>query len=286
VHRCELSIALLSSRVIAGRTCDKAVSLQAVTVHVTLHMSLPALTARVLSLHDGALGAMLLHMKLPQLPHSFAVSLEEARDIQRRLAEWVSCEADVACTDGIRLVAGLDCAYDGDMCHAAAVIWDCERWSVAERAAARVRVDFPYVPGLLSFRELPGLWEALLQLERRPDVLLCDAHGYAHPRRFGLACHIGVLSGIPSVGCAKALLVGQCAEPGPERGARAAIIDGERVGTALRTRTAVKPLYLSVGHRVDLPAAERLVLATAQAFRLPEPLREAHRIARQRAHGP
>lgn len=177
-------------------------------------------------------------------------------------------------------MAGVDCAFtaDASLCLAAVVLWDLEAQRVLEERWASRPLRFPYVPGLLSFREAPAVLAALRALRRTPDALMCDGHGVAHPRRFGIACHLGLLCGLPTLGVAKSRLVGEHPEPGSERGARAPLTDGgERIGTVLRTRAHVKPVYVSVGHLLDLPSAERLALAAAQGFRLPEPTRRADR---------
>ncbi len=141
-------------------------------------------------------------------------------------------------------------------------------------------VGFPYVPGLLSFREIPALLEAFRHLTRLPDVFLCDGQGLAHPRRFGLACHLGVLLDIPTVGCAKKKLCGEHEPLGPEKGARAVIrLDGTPVGYVYRSRTGVKPIYVSPGHRADLESSLRLVERCVGRYRIPEPLRVAHNTA-------
>jgi deoxyribonuclease V len=180
----------------------------------------------------------------------------------------------------IRTVAGVDCAFsrDGERCLAAAVVWDLEAQRVIEERHAWRPLRFPYVPGLLSFREAPAILAVLRALHGEPDAIMCDGHGLAHPRRFGIACHVGVLCDRPTLGVAKSRLVGEHGEPGPRRGARAALRHrGERIGTVLRTREGVKPVYVSVGHRIDLPTAERLALACVDRFRLPEPTRLADR---------
>lgn len=179
-----------------------------------------------------------------------------------------------------RLLAGVDCAFgaDGDAVLAAAVLWDAQTREVLEERVARRPLRFPYVPGLLSFREAPAILAALGALRGTPDALLCDGHGLAHPRRFGIACHVGVLADIPTLGVAKSRLVGEHAEPAQRRGSRAALHHrGERIGTVLRTRDGVRPVYVSVGHRIDLAGAERVALAAAIGFRLPEPTRLADR---------
>lgn len=179
----------------------------------------------------------------------------------------------------LRLVAGADVSYDrgSPLLFAAVVVLDAETLEPVEVAATRGRARFPYVPGYLSFRELPVLAEAYARLRTRPDLVLCDAHGRAHPRRFGFACHLGVALDVPSVGVAKSRLVGEHGEPGPRRGAHVALREGgELIGEVVRTRPGVKPIYVSVGHRVSLATARRLVLRFSPRCRLPEPIRAAH----------
>ena len=179
----------------------------------------------------------------------------------------------------MRLVAGADVSYDrgSPVLYAAVVVLDAERLEVVEVAAATGRATFPYVPGYLSFRELPPLLEAFAKLRARPDLVICDGHGRAHPRRFGLACHLGVALDLPSIGVAKSRLVGEHRAPGPRRGAHAALRDGgEVIGAVVRTQPGVAPVYVSVGHRVSLATARRLALRFAPRFRLPEPTRAAH----------
>ena len=148
---------------------------------------------------------------------------------------------------------------------------------MVEQAAVRCRARFPYVPGLLSFRESPAGLTAWGRLRTRPDCLICDGHGYAHPRRFGLACHFGLLVELPTIGCAKSLLVGEYREPGARRGSVAELVhQGEVIGVALRTRQAVSPVFVSVGHQISLLAAVRTVLACSPKYRIPEPIRQAH----------
>jgi len=181
----------------------------------------------------------------------------------------------------VKTVAGLDVCYSKatDMCYAAVVVMRLRDLRVIEEATAAARSTFPYVPGLLSFREAPPLIAALRRLRCEPDVLLLDAQGRAHPRRFGLASHLGVLYDWPTVGCAKTRLCGAHNDPGPRRGDWAALLDentGETIGSVLRTRDAVNPVFVSVGHRVTDAFARRLVLAVTPRCRLPEPLRRAH----------
>ena len=217
-------------------------------------------------------------MRLSCPPHRWAVTAKQAIAIQSELAAGVR---ETVLPIAPRLVAGLDAAFsaDGDWCIAGAVVWDVEGAEVVEQRTALRRITFPYVPGLLSFREAPAVLAALRKLRASPDALMCDGHGLAHPRRFGIACHVGVICGIPTVGCAKSRLIGRHRVPGMKRGSRVAVRDGhERVGTVLRTRDGINPLYVSVGHLIDLASAERLVMACAVKYRLPEPIRLADRL--------
>jgi deoxyribonuclease V len=178
-------------------------------------------------------------------------------------------------------VAGLDVAYDGERLAAAVVVLDAADLSVRDTAVVRGVPAFPYIPGLFAFREIPALLDALGKLTVRPGVLICDGHGLAHPRRFGLACHLGVLTGLPSFGVGKTRLLGDWAPVGEARGARSALVDGgEEVGAVLRTQIGVKPVFVSVGHRMDLDSACALTLALSPRFRLPETTRAADRACR------
>ncbi len=216
-------------------------------------------------------------MKIPRAPHSWTLSPKRAVAVQRALASRVRIEAPKR---AIRLVAGVDCAFsrDGERCLAVDVVWDLQARELIEQRLAIRPLRFPYVPGLLSFREAPAVLAALRALRQTPDAIVCDGQGLAHPRRFGIACHVGVLCNMPTIGCAKSRLVGEHREPGTKRGARAPLLhEGETIGSVLRTRDAVKPVYVSVGHRIDQPTAERIVLEAAIAYRLPEPTRLADR---------
>ena len=208
----------------------------------------------------------------PARRHQWRVSPTKARAIQRRLA----AEVRLAPLKRVSTVAGLDCAFAGDRVFAAVVVWDVEGRHVVERRARSLALQFPYVPGLLSFREAPVLLAALGRLRTPVDALLCDGQGIAHPRRFGLASHLGVLLGLPAVGCAKSRLIGDWDEPGQERGEHSPLTVGtERIGTVLRTRTGVKPLFVSPGHLCDFEGAADLVLRCGGGLRLPEPVRLA-----------
>ncbi len=182
----------------------------------------------------------------------------------------------------IRHVAGVDVGFEagGRVTRAAVVVLDYPDLQPVDQALARLPTCFPYVPGLLSFRELPAVLAAIEGLTVHPDVYLCDGQGLAHPRRFGIACHLGVLLDVPSIGVAKTRFIGSHAEPPQEKGGWTPLMDGEEViGAVLRSRTGVKPLYVSVGHRVSLETAIRLVLACTRRYRLPETTRRAHRLA-------
>lgn len=218
-------------------------------------------------------------MRFARTPHRWILTPRQAIALQTKLAARVSQSR----LDGpIRLVTGADMAIsrDGGRCVAAVVLWDRRRQVVCEQHVAVRKLTFPYVPGLLSFREAPAVLAALRKLRRTPDVLMCDGHGLAHPRSFGIACHVGVIVGLPAIGCAKSRLIGEHDEPALERGARTTLRHrGRIVGTVLRTRAGVKPVFVSVGHRIDLGTAERVTLDCAIRYRLPEPTRLADHLA-------
>lgn len=183
-----------------------------------------------------------------------------------------------------RYVAGLDVAYSGDTLAAAVVV--LEDFAEVDRAVVVGRPTFPYVPGLFAFREAPALLTALERLRVTPDLLVCDGQGLAHPRRFGLACHLGVLTGLPSMGVGKTALVGTYAAPGAGRGDTSRLVlDGEVVGTVLRTQNKTKPVFVSVGHRIDLGTATRHALRLSPRYRLPETTRAADHACRQALKG-
>lgn len=211
--------------------------------------------------------------------HPWDVTPAQARAIQ------VEGRARVVAEDRlgpIARVAGIDVGFEqgGAISRAAVAVLDFPSLRLVESAVARLPTSFPYVPGLLSFREIPAVLEALGRLASPPDLLLCDGQGYAHPRRFGLACHLGVLTGLPSIGVAKSRLIGTHGPLGDGKGAWVPLLDGaEVVGAVLRTRTGVAPLYVSIGHRVTLATAIAWVLACTPRYRLPETTRQAHRLA-------
>lgn len=213
-------------------------------------------------------------------PDPWPDSPEEAIALQDRLRSRVL--ASNPRPPRFRTVAGLDSAYDEDgNVVAAIVVLDTETLETVEIATARGRTDFPYVPGLLSFRELPTTLLALEKLTVTTDLFICDSQGLAHPRRFGFACHLGLVTETPTFGVAKNAW-GQYETPGDERGSSAEItIDGDPVGRALRTRTGVKPVFVSVGHLIDLETACAQVLSLTPQFRQPETTRRADQLCRQ-----
>ncbi len=212
-------------------------------------------------------------MKVRQL-HRWDVTPREAREIQEQLRARVVLHD----TPGeIRTVAGADAAVDAvsGRIFAGVVVFRYPGLEELERAWVCQALRFPYVPGLLSFREAPALLAGIEKLKHRVDVLFCDGQGYAHPRRFGLACHLGLLLDCATIGCAKTLLVGTHRVPGRNAGSFAELRDGEIIGAAVRTRPGVKPVYVSAGHRVSLERAIELTLAVCDGTRIPKPTREA-----------
>ena len=214
---------------------------------------------------------------IAQSLHPWRVSFQQATAIQSALASQVVTSP---LPTSPHLVAGADVAYSRrtHRVYAAVVVVALPSLDTVETVRVARRATFPYIPGLLSFRELPALLAAFKRLRNEPDVLVCDGQGVAHPRRCGLACHAGLLLDLPSIGCAKTRLVGDHRSVGPRRGASESLcLDGDVVGAVLRTRERVKPVFVSAGHRADIQSAVDLVLALASPFRLPEPQRRAHR---------
>ena len=208
-------------------------------------------------------------------------SVAEALRVQDELRPLVDLVGPGPTAPGT--VAGLDVAYaeSGERLAAAVTVLDATTLAVVDEAVSVGRPAFPYVPGLFAFRELPALRDALDRLAVQPDLLVCDGHGLAHPRRFGLACHLGVVTGLPAIGVGKTPLVGEWEEPEPRRGAWTPLRDGgEVVGRALRTRDGVKPVFVSVGHRMSLDNAVDRVLALTPRYRLPETTRTADQLCR------
>ncbi|MBT2492025.1 endonuclease V [Streptomyces sp. ISL-96] len=208
----------------------------------------------------------------------------EARAIQDELRTRVVLD-EPGPPPGTGLVTGVDVAYDDerDIVAAAAVVLDAATLTIVEEATAVGRVAFPYVPGLLAFRELPTVLAALESLTADPGLVVCDGYGQAHPRRFGLASHLGVVTGLATIGVAKNPFTFTYEQPGPRRGAQSPLLDeaGEEVGRALRTQDGVKPVFVSVGHRVSLDNACAHTLRLAPGFRLPESTRAADALCRR-----
>ncbi|NTW02355.1 MAG: deoxyribonuclease V [Oscillochloris sp.] len=209
-------------------------------------------------------------------------TIDEAVAIQEQLrGQVILADADLP----LRTVAGVDAGFEqqGTIARAAVVVLSFPDLMPIAHALARSPAPFPYVPGFLSFREAPAILDALAMLSAPPDLLICDGQGIAHPRRFGIASHLGVLTGIPAIGCAKSLLCGRHTALPDVRGARVPLIDGgEQVGYVLRTRPGVKPVFISPGHCVSLDRAVDLVMACTTRYRLPETTRYAHNLA---SHG-
>ena len=212
--------------------------------------------------------------------HSWDMSVQDARALQLQLAPMVSCASAIG--GQVRHLAGTDISPpdSGGNVRAAVVVLSYPGLQLEEVSFAEGKPGFPYIPGLLSFREIPLVLDAMEGLKLCPDIIIADGQGLAHLRRFGLACHIGILTDTPTIGCAKSRLVGSHAPLGGEAGSRAELVDrGEVVGMVLRTRADVSPVYVSVGHKVDLASASEWVLAALAGRRLPETTRLAHQAA-------
>ncbi len=227
-----------------------------------------------------------------EMTHKWDIAIADARKIQEQLrAKWIGVDR----FGEIRTVAGLDAAFvltgsqafaasrnrwtalrEANRAIAAVVLYKYPEMQELQRAHAEVRLQFPYVPGFLSFREIPALLAALGELRQMPDLMFCDGQGYAHPRRMGLATHLGIVLDRPTIGCAKSILIGKHEPVGNEKGEWAALMDDEeRIGAALRTRAGVRPMYVSQGHRISLGTALRLTLSVCDGPRIPCPTRDA-----------
>lgn len=219
-------------------------------------------------------------MTSDSLRHAWDVTPAEAIAIQRKLAARVIQHDDLG---PVQSVAGVDVGFEEDntITRAAVVVLDFPSLKLREEAIARLPTSFPYIPGLLSFREGPAIMEALGKLEHWPDLMLFDGQGIAHPRRLGIACHIGLLTNTPSIGVGKSRLRGHAKEAlGNEKGEWKFLWDKEEIiGALVRTRAGTKPLYISIGHRVGLETAVKYVLACTTRYKLPETTRLAHRLA-------
>jgi deoxyribonuclease V len=217
--------------------------------------------------------------------HGFDLSPAEARRLQGELASRVMTGPALD-LGRVRYVAGADVSTEGKWAYATVAVLDFPGLSVVEVEGFEAPLEFPYVPGLLAFREIPSVIGALRKVETAVDAVILDAQGLAHPRRMGLASHIGLFLDVPTVGCAKSLLVGEHGEPGLKKGSVAELVHrGEVVGRVVRTRERVSPVYVSVGNGIDLSSATALVLACCTRYRLPEPTRQAHNAANRLRRG-
>jgi len=208
--------------------------------------------------------------------HSWQLSPAQALDVQRRLAAQVSRSSEVTTP---HFIAGVDIAIGRaqGMATGAVVVLSYPELRLVETKVVNGKLDFPYIPGLLSFRESPLTLAACERLSITPDLVLVDGQGIAHPRRMGLASHLGLFLDTPTIGCAKSLLCGRHEVPGEKPGSYAEVVDeGETIGVALRTRLGVNPVYVSIGHKVDLQTAIHWVLECCRGYRIPEPTRLAH----------
>jgi deoxyribonuclease V len=209
--------------------------------------------------------------------HSWDVSPEEARNIQNRLRQLVIRTDELG---DVRTVAGADLGFKKDLARASVVVLDFPGLELIDRVIVESSVRFPYIPGLLSFRETPPLLKAFDQLKTEPDLIIADGQGLAHPRRLGLACHLGLILDKPAIGCAKSRLWGKHREPDRDKGSYEYLCDkGEVIGAAVRTRRDTSVVYVSIGHRISLDSAIGLTLRCCKTFRLPETTRYAHKAA-------
>ncbi len=211
--------------------------------------------------------------------HSWNLEPKQAVALQNSLAGELVLRP---MSRAVGAIAGIDISVKGDRAHAAVVVLSYPSLEEIERRTAIAEVTYPYIPGLLTFREAPVALQALAELSTWPDLFMFDGQGYAHPRRLGLASHLGLVLDTPAIGCAKSRLCGTYEAPALERGSWSPLIDDEQViGAVVRTRTAVSPVYVSAGHLTDLQQAIQFVLNTCRGYRLPEPTRQAHRLSTQ-----
>lgn len=214
-----------------------------------------------------------------QYQHAWNVTPKQAKEIQEQLKDRVILEDQF---ESIKYVAGVDVGFENNntITRAAIAVLNFSDLVLIEHRIARLPTRFPYIPGYLSFREVPAVLEALGKIKQLPDILLCDGQGIAHPRRLGIACHLGVLTDLPCIGVAKSRLIGTHDDVPPEKGQYVNLYDkGEVIGSVLRTRKNVKPLYISPGHKVSLRSAIQIVLQCVTKYRLPETTRWAHKLA-------
>jgi deoxyribonuclease V len=220
--------------------------------------------------------------KITKLRQNWANNVVEAQLIQEELKDLVITEDEVG---KVGYIAGVDVGFkdNNQITQAAVAVLTFPQLELVEHKTAQVPTTFPYIPGYLSFREIPAILEAFHQLQIIPDLILCDGQGLAHPRRFGLACHLGVLLDLPTIGVAKSLFIGKHEELPPEKGSWQPLIDKEEtIGLVLRSRTNVKPIYISIGHKISLLTAKNYVMNCLTKYRLPETTRWADKLASDR----
>ncbi|MGD8784760.1 MAG: deoxyribonuclease V [Thioalkalispiraceae bacterium] len=220
-----------------------------------------------------------MHFRLNH-PHAWDLSIEQAKTVQTKLASKVILEDTLPKT--IEYVAGTDVGFEenGKTTRAAVVILEFNSLELIDSALIKIKTTFPYIPGYLSFREIPALLKAFEKIKLTPDIILCDGQGIAHPRRLGIASHLGVLLDLPTIGVAKSRLIGTYNEPGMSKGNRSLLYAGkEKIGYVLRTRENVKPLFISPGHKISIQTACDIVIKCTTKYRLPETTRQAHNIA-------
>jgi deoxyribonuclease V len=218
-------------------------------------------------------------MNFPNL-HSWPINPKEAIELQRSLADRVFLELPHRFE--LNTVAGVDISSIRGSCTswAAVVVWDIHTHNIIEEITLEAEITFPYIPGLLSFREIPAILQAFERITNVPDVILCDGQGLAHPRFFGLACHLGLWLDLPTIGCAKTRLVGEVIEPDHLSGSSSSLnYRGKEVGSILRTKKSTRPLFISPGHLIDSKSSSNIVLKCCRGLRLPEPIRLAHQAA-------
>ena len=216
-----------------------------------------------------------------KMTHPWDLNPVQAAALQVKLAPQV-IRRSRKCLEDMATVAGIDTAYRNQTAYAAIVVLNLTDLRVLEKATAAKPISFPYVPGLLSFREGPVVLEALDKLKSPPDLLMIDGQGIAHPRRFGIASHIGLLTDIPSVVCAKTRLLGDYEALQRDRGSTADLKENaETIGAVVRTRTGVKPVFVSIGHLMDLSDCIRIILKCCRGYRLPEPIRRADQLSKK-----
>ena len=218
-------------------------------------------------------------MEIHQL-HDWNLTIAQAIDLQKHFSGQIDCSSKI---NKPGLIAGVDVSVNRqNLARAAVVVLNYGGLEVIETVSVEGQTNFPYIPGLLSFREIPLLLKVFEKLKRCPDLIMVDGQGIAHPRNFGLASHLGLILDIPSIGCAKSHLFGDYSEPDNEPG-KFSFLKGHKneiIGAVLRTKSNVKPLFISIGHKIDLPTSIHWVLQCCKGYRLPEPTRKAHKASR------